>query len=288
MAHLVFIDTNIFLDFYRVRGQDTDLSILHHFEGNHAKLISTYQVEMEYKKNRQRVILDSLQSIKTPDGGQSPAFLKSSKPQQALVTAQKKVKDQTKKLRERTIRTLKNPSQNDPVYKTAQRLFRATGPIHLTREKKVRFQIRNLARKRFVLGYPPRKSADTSIGDAINWEWIVYCARQCDHHIVIVSRDTDYGLVVDGEAFLNDWLRQEFKQRVSQKRDVLLTSRLTEAFKIAGIKVTPQEEAQEKKLLKERSTTASSATASETLSKLLRDLIGDVEEDILEDSSDLL
>ena len=57
MSVLVFIDTNIYLDFYRVRGTDATLSILKHFDENHDRIITTSEVEMEYKKNRQRVTL---------------------------------------------------------------------------------------------------------------------------------------------------------------------------------------------------------------------------------------
>jgi hypothetical protein len=249
MAQLIFIDTNIFLDFYRIRGQDTDLSILSHIDKNHDTIISTSQVEMEYKKNRQKAIQESLGSQKGLEPCPTPAFLRESKPRQALTAAEKQIKSQTIKLRQRTIATLENPGRNDRVYKTAQRLFRADGPCHLTREKKVRTHIRELAHKRFTLGYPPRKNGDTSIGDAINWEWIIYCAIQCEDDIIIVSRDTDYGIVLDSTAYLNDWLLQEFKQRVSRRRKLTLTTRLTEAFKLAGIKVSKKEVTQEEQLI---------------------------------------
>src|SRR5437763_1762209 len=82
------------------------------------------------------------------------------------------------------------------------------------RSNKVRFTIRNLARKRFALGYPPRKQNATSLGDSINWEWIVHCAINSDdyHNVLIVSRDSDYGVNYEGEATLNDWLYREFKE----------------------------------------------------------------------------
>lgn len=280
MPHFVFIDTNILLDFYRIRGQDTYLSILNHIDENHNKLISTYQVEMEYKKNRQKVILETLQSLKTTSLNAVPAFLKDSKPNQVIATAEKQVKSQVKKLRERTINTLSNPGRKDPVYQTSQRLFRASGNCHLNREKKIRFQIRELAQKRFALGYPPRKKDDTSIGDAINWEWILHCASECDHDIVIVSRDTDYGIVVDGEAYLNDWLLQEFKQRISARRKIVLTTRLTEAFKHAGIRVSNNEVKQEEKLI--RSVIAQPKTTEirrEDLGKLILHFIDKYDED---------
>ena len=86
MSALVFIDTNILLDFYRVRGGDTSLSILDRFDNHHDIIITSYQIEMEYKKNRQAVILTSLRSIKEPDfaGLAIPVFLRQSQPQQTL------------------------------------------------------------------------------------------------------------------------------------------------------------------------------------------------------------
>ena len=141
---------------------------------------------------------------------------------------------------------LENPTYYDPVYRVLQRLFKAREQCHLyrTRDRKLRDEIRSLAQKRFTLGYPPKKDRDLSINDAINWEWIIYCAQNCNSDIVIVSRDSDYGIVSDKYAILNDWLRQEFKERVSRKRSIILTNRLAEGFKRASIQVT-QEEAEE-------------------------------------------
>ncbi len=82
---LVFIDTNIFLDFYRVRGREGGLSILQHIDDNLDRFITTNQVEMEFKKNRQRVILESEKVFKLPnfEGLQLAAFLAESKQSKA-------------------------------------------------------------------------------------------------------------------------------------------------------------------------------------------------------------
>ena len=50
MSALLFIDTNIYLDFYRFSGSGTPLSMLKHFDGNLDRIITTTEVEMEYKK----------------------------------------------------------------------------------------------------------------------------------------------------------------------------------------------------------------------------------------------
>jgi hypothetical protein len=92
-----------------------------------------------------------------------------------------------------------------------------------------------------MLGYPPRKAADTSIGDAINWEWIIHCAKESGSGVVIITRDSDYGAPVGGKPVLNDWLREEFKSRVSRKRKIILADRLADGLKAADITLTKQE-----------------------------------------------
>lgn len=63
METLIFIDTNILLDFYRLRGQGNDLSILGHITQHLPLFITTTQVEMEFKKNRPSVMGDVLSSL---------------------------------------------------------------------------------------------------------------------------------------------------------------------------------------------------------------------------------
>jgi hypothetical protein len=248
---LVFIDTNIFLDFYRVQGREGDLSVLDHIDAHHSSIITTAQVEMEFKKNRPGVILDSHKALKSPDwnGLRLPAYLARSKQSSGLDTGRKSVESQLKTLRARVENVLRTPTRYDPVYKVAQRLFRAREDIHLTRTKEERRRIRRLAWKRFILGYPPRKPTDTSIGDAINWEWIVHCANLKSADVVIVSRDSDYGVSFGGKPVLNDWLQHEFKERVGRRRQIQLTDRLTEGLKVAAIKVKRSEEKAEEELL---------------------------------------
>ncbi len=251
MSTLLFIDTNIYLDFYRFRGSGTSLSMLKHFDGNLDRIITTTEVEMEYKKNRQNVILLSLNSIKPADIGNIvvPDFLKESQLNISIIKTRNQLTRKINKLRDRISKLLENPTYYDPVYKVLQRLFKAREQCHLyrTRDRKLRDEIRSLAQKRFTLGYPPKKDRDLSINDAINWEWIIHCAQNCSSDIVIVSRDSDYGIVSNKDTILNDWLRQEFKERVSRKRSIILTNRLAEGFKRASVQVTKQEEEEEQK-----------------------------------------
>lgn len=253
MGTLIFVDTNIYLDFYRFTGGDKDLSILTKLESHLNILISTHQVEMEFKKNRQKVILEAFDGIKTNiQNQQFPAFLSSSKQAAALRNNEKDIQRLARTLRERTRKVLANPIGFDSVYKCTQRIFKSNSDCNLSRENKTRFKIRRLARKRFLLGYPPRKNSDLSIGDAVNWEWIIHCAERCGSDVIIVTRDKDFGETFEGRPMINDWLNQEFKERVSKKRSVSVTNRLSEAMRQANISVTSAEENQEENIIEQR------------------------------------
>src|SRR5438876_12410663 len=59
---LLFIDTNIWLDFYRAQNE-AYMGLLNKVEGITAKVIVTHQLETEFKKNQQQVILKSVKLL---------------------------------------------------------------------------------------------------------------------------------------------------------------------------------------------------------------------------------
>ncbi|HEV2397499.1 MAG TPA: PIN domain-containing protein [Candidatus Sulfotelmatobacter sp.] len=246
--NLLFIDTNIWLDFYRARNETT-LKLLTHAEALSGQLIVTYQLESEFKKNRQVAIIEGMQELKAPQQIPRIGIFSDAKALAIIERSRKQTESRIKALKARIGRVLKNPALHDPVYKTCQRLFHKGDDLTLTRDNPVRRRIRNMAFKRFLHGCPPRKRNDTSIGDAINWEWMVDCATRRKAGLVIVSRDSDYGATIDGVSYINDHLRQEFSERISRKRTLLLYSRLSDALKLFKIEVSAQEEQSENELL---------------------------------------
>jgi len=251
---LLFVDTNILLDFYRIRQSDISLKYLEQLESCRTRLIIGSQVEMEYKKNRQKVIIESLNQYSKPDWKKlsTPALVSGIQASKMIEKKKKEIETQQKKVNEKIQKILKNPIQNDPVYITLQRIFKTKSSYNLNREDEKRFEIRELAKKRFILGYPPRKKNDTSIGDAVNWEWIVQCALDSGKDIVIVTRDEDYGVIYKDKSFLNDWLSQEFKERVSRKRKIFLTSKLSQGLKAIKVAVSKEMEQAEEEFIEER------------------------------------
>ncbi len=237
---LLFVDTNILLDFYRARTE-ASLGLLRHLDQVASDVLVTFQLEMEFKKNRHAAMLEGMGELKSPSQMMRPGLFSDAKAVKAIQKSQKDAESRINKLKARIIRALKDPSQHDPVYQVCQRVFHKEDELVLTREDVRRHVIRRKAFRRFLLGCPPRKRGDTSIGDAMNWEWMLHCAKEQNAELVIVSRDSDYGAIVDGSAYINDHLKQEFTERVSKKRKILLYHRLSDALKHFKVEVSDAE-----------------------------------------------
>ena len=100
---LLFIDTNIFLDFYRDRKSDTSMKFLVQIEHCKDRLILGSQLEMEYKKNRQVVILETLGKFQSPDWNKlsPPALISELQASKIIKKHQKEIDTQQKKLLKR-------------------------------------------------------------------------------------------------------------------------------------------------------------------------------------------
>jgi hypothetical protein len=241
---LLFVDTNIWLDFYRHRNE-AGLKLLEHLKKVSDRIVVTYQLEMEVKKNRQKAIAEGLNQLKAPQSISRPGLFSDAKAVKALEKSIKSAEQNVGKLRQRLIKALENPTTHDPVYKAFQRIFHRDSDLVLTRADPTRRVIKRRAFRRYILGCPPRKDGDTSMGDAVNWEWMIDCAIRKGAELVIVSRDADYGLSIEKRAFLNDHLRHEFYERVSAKRKVLLYTLLSDALDHFKVPVTQQEKKEE-------------------------------------------
>lgn len=247
--YLLFIDTNVWLDFYRMEGSEGAAKTLELIERARSRIISTDQVQMEFMKHRQKTILDLLARLKASEPVALPPIIADKKAAQAMKAQKEAMDERRKKLRSHVEQILLNPGTHDPVYRALQSIYTAPTDLVLCRPKDERYTIRELAEKRWKLGYPPRKDNDTSIGDSINWEWIIDCANRHDGHVIIVSRDTDYGRAYLDSIYLNDWLQQEYKARVKGRCKVILTNRLGAAFKRMSVTVPQQVITAEGKLL---------------------------------------
>lgn len=247
--------------------------MLKHAEAVADKIIVTYQLETEFKKNRQLAILEGMQELKPPGQVPRPGIFSDAKDTEILNKSISEANKRVRSLKTRLARVLENPSVHDPVYQSTQRIFHKDDALVLARDNPIRRQIRRQAFRRFLHGCPPRKKSDTSFGDSFNWEWMIHCANAQNAELVIVSRDADYGISFENKAYINDHLRQEFSERVSKKRKLLLYVRLSEALKHFAIPVTPEEEQAETEILDiKRAETVNSVTPGNGLLELIQRL----------------
>src|SRR5690348_15634487 len=95
---LLFVDTNIWLDFYRAR-QEAGLALLEKTEAVCEHIIVTYQLESEFKKNRQAVIVEAMQELKAPSQIPRPGIFSDAKAASVMSRSIKEAEKSVKALK---------------------------------------------------------------------------------------------------------------------------------------------------------------------------------------------
>lgn len=201
----LFIDTNIFLNFYHFSNEDLQeldkLSVT--IRNKEIELYLPEQVKDEFCRNRDKIISDALKEFKKEKierqfphmTKQYPEFKKMRESIRAFETNRQKLLDEL----ETDIR--KNNLKAD---KLIESLFNKAHLIPLTNA------IYNKAVRRFNLRNPPGK--DNSYGDAINWESLLACIKQKED-IFIITEDGDYRSAFDttqcNSFLLNEWIEKK-------------------------------------------------------------------------------
>jgi PIN domain len=128
---LLFIDTNIWLDFYRSRGADLSLKLLDHVKSISDKLIVTYQIEMEFKKNRQAAILEGISELKTLSVPPRFGIFSDDEATKGIANCVADAKKHLGTLRGSLAKALREPERHDPVYKACETLFKKADQLSL-------------------------------------------------------------------------------------------------------------------------------------------------------------
>jgi len=147
---LLFIDTNIWLDFYRARN-DTGLKLLKQVEALTDNLIVTYQLESEFKRNRQTVLMESWDNLKPPTDLGFPNIVAEAKASKMLAANMKEAKKRVARVRSLIAKAMTTP-RHDPVYQACERIFHRESDLVLSRENRHRKVIRAKALRRFLQG----------------------------------------------------------------------------------------------------------------------------------------
>jgi predicted nucleic acid-binding protein len=202
----VFIDTNILLDIYHLSGADLDelAKLVDLVKSGKVTLLVPQQVMDEFWRNREGVIADALKRFRESKAQATiPNVLRSYpsalKLRQAVDAVNEMVRDLTLQV---TADIHSNALKADQII---SELF-SSSEVHTVPEPVV-----SRARLRVDLGNPPGKKG--SMGDAINWEWLIQSqVPDGVREIVIVSGDGDFESELS-KGELREFLLREWNER---------------------------------------------------------------------------
>lgn len=180
----VFIDTNILLGLYHLSGPDLDelKKIIKLAENDQLTVLMPQQVADEFWRNRERVIRDALDTfLKTKAQQFLPNIIRSNPKASELRKAVDQVNSLVKTLKEDADSAINE--HNLPADSIIELLFKQCKPEPIAHD------VIERARLRKDLGNPPGKA--DSLGDAVNWEWLLSQADPNDD-LTIVSADGDF------------------------------------------------------------------------------------------------
>ncbi|SDL12040.1 PIN domain-containing protein [Siphonobacter aquaeclarae] len=231
------IDTNIYLDFYRYNNES--IQLLNSLTEHSDKIILIDQIIDEFHRNREK-ILNELKGLFMKDSKLEnipSSLLNDTSEYKELIKIQKQYEDQRNKVRTAIERFIDSET-HDPVAFFFNELTNYAIKND-TLLKMDDFILAN-AEKRKLKGNPPTSQGKASIGDEINWELIL---NNTDDDIIIICRDGSFKTHIAV-------LKKEYHKHTG--RFVLgITSKISEAFKIADIKIDPKLKTLEDRMIRE-------------------------------------
>jgi predicted nucleic acid-binding protein len=234
---LVYIDTNVFLDFYQA---STDrLTVFEDIVGRSKSVLLTQQTVNEFRRNRVNCLAKLVGQIEKAPNPQ----LYTTAVVRALPGFQEwdKAKDAAKKAAQEIAKELTSwltNEESDPVLTAFEKLVVSAKLIDFDDALILR------ARQRKILGQPPTSPDKHTIGDELIWESLLTWKED---DLVVVTRDTSF---LDNRAIL----KKEFESKTG-KSLIDVTGSLAQGLKATGQDAEKIEEA-EKKLLSETSQAA--------------------------------
>ncbi|ANL47958.1 hypothetical protein AMC87_CH03305 [Rhizobium phaseoli] len=218
----LFIDTNIFLDFYHLSGADIEeLHKLTAFlEEGGLKLFVPHQLCEEFKRNRDSKIKDAMIEFKKAKFTISfPAFCKLYPEYKELQNTLKEANTKHAELYQKAMDDVNAVAlKADAVIED---LFGKAKIVAISND------IFNRALIRFRMGNPPGKKKVT-IGDEVNWEALLESVPKGED-LHLVSGDSDYTAAMDGDKF-NTFLDSEW--RTKKESSINFYKSLQDFFKV--------------------------------------------------------
>ncbi len=215
----LFIDTNIYLDFYHFSSDDLEeLKKLHvAITSGPINLLTTTQLVDEFKRNREGKIADALkQSREQKFPKKFPQLYKDFPEFKDIQECIKNYEILSAGLLDKLLEAIKN--KNLKADDEVDFLFSHSVSLESTQE------IYSLAQKRTFERKPPGKN--NSAGDAIIWETLL-SEVPVGEDLFFVSGDVDYASPLN-DRVLSDYLRQEWIEKKSS--NIFFFNRLSSFF----------------------------------------------------------
>ncbi|AFN33303.1 MULTISPECIES: PIN domain-containing protein [Klebsiella/Raoultella group] len=227
----LFIDTNIYLDFYRAASDR--LSLFEELKKLRGTLIISEQGYKEFQRNRtvQLTKLSAEIERTTSTSIYTTAVVKDMAEHKEAIHLQSQIRKLGQALKMKIGVMLEPKPGDDPVLDAYEDLIKTSPPI-LTREDLIA-----KAEVRKILGNPPTSPDRHSVCDELLWEELIYF---CDEDLIIVSNDRAF---TENKKILRD----EFSKAHPGKNLEIVKS-VSEALSILG-KVSERLEATEDEML---------------------------------------
>lgn len=213
----VFIDTNVYLDFFSFAADDLNelqkLGVA--IRDGHLCLWITEELRDEFRRNREARVAESLARLRElkPSKGE-PQMARNLEEFDDFLAARREFEGQLNAVQERL--TSEFAAQELAADKVLRGLMDSAEQITVTDE------ILEAARRRVETGRPPGKKG--SIGDAINWECLLEtCPQGEDLHVL--TQDSDYISTMD-PARVRSYLEAEWE--AAKDSSVLLHRRISD------------------------------------------------------------
>ncbi|MCA8870123.1 MAG: DUF4935 domain-containing protein [Rhodobacteraceae bacterium] len=217
----LFIDANIFLDFYHLSGGDIEelKKLVALIEEGDIVLFTSKQLQEEVRRNRDTKIFDALKEFQKASFKVSfPAFCKHYPEYAEIQEALKTANSKHSQLLTKSTGDIKAENLNADTL--ISDLFSKSKDIPVSQA------IFNASINRFRLGNPPGKKKVT-MGDEVNWECLIEGVPQIEE-LHFVSGDGDYASAIFPEE-LNAFLQSEWKQK--KESEICFYKSITDFFK---------------------------------------------------------
>jgi predicted nucleic acid-binding protein len=228
----IFIDTNVYLDFYRAQ-KDTFKNLEELLSTYAAMLVFPEQVFLEFKRNREMRLSETIKNFKGLEIKLPPSSIASQLPNYTRLQRATRLFNKRLSLLCKDLEDRLNDKTKDEVYTYVVNLYNQATKIPTSSQYIDQAQVRRL------LGNPPRPQSgySHSIGDEIIWEALL---DGVNDDLIIVSRDGTYR---DHFNFLKEeYLEKTGKCLLERSETISGAVRLLQRYLAEPIKIKNLEE----------------------------------------------